>query len=51
MVLELSDEGQQMFAEFVKIEQGHLDLVQAEIDAVSGVGFWFDMPEFNLEAE
>ncbi|MFH1010107.1 MAG: hypothetical protein V1784_02590 [bacterium] len=50
MVSELSDEGQQMFAEFVKIEEGHLALVQAEMDAVSGIGFWFDMPEFNLEA-
>ncbi|MBM3324375.1 MAG: hypothetical protein FJY66_01770 [Calditrichaeota bacterium] len=51
MVSELSDEGQRMFAEFVEIEEGHLALVQAEIDALSGVGFWFDMPEFNLEAE
>ncbi len=51
MISVLSDEGQQMFAEFVKIEVGHLDLVQAEIDAVSGVGFWLDVPEFNLEAE
>lgn len=50
MVEELSAEGQQMFAGFVEIEEGHLALVQAEIDAVSGLGFWFDMPEFNLEA-
>jgi rubrerythrin len=51
MVSELGGDGQQMFAEFVKIEEGHLALVQAEIDAVSGIGFWFDMPEFDLEAE
>jgi len=50
MVAELSDEGQQMFAHFVRIEEGHLALVQAELDALSGLGFWFDMPEFNLEA-
>ena len=50
MVAELSAEGQQMFARFVEIEEGHLALVQAELDAVSGMGFWFDMPEFNLEA-
>jgi rubrerythrin len=50
MAAELSDEGQQMFARFVKIEEGHLALVQAELDSLSGMGFWFDMPEFNLEA-
>jgi rubrerythrin len=50
MVAELSDEGQQMFAYFVRVEEGHLALVQAELDALSGLGFWFDMPEFNLEA-
>jgi rubrerythrin len=50
MVEELEDEGQRMFADFVEIEKGHLDLVQAEIDAVSGFGYWFDMREFNLEA-
>ena len=50
MVDELSDEGQRMFARFVEIEEGHLALVQAELDAVSGNGFWFDMQEFSLEA-
>jgi rubrerythrin len=50
MVEELSDEGQVMFARFVEIEEGHLALVQAEIDAVSGLGFWFDIAEFDLEA-
>ena len=25
--------------------------VKAEIDALSGVGFWFDTPEFDLEKE
>jgi rubrerythrin len=50
MVSELSGDGQKLFARFVEIEEGHLALVQAELDAVSGNGFWFDMPEFNLEA-
>ncbi len=50
MVAELSGKGQQLFSRFVEIEEGHLALVQAELDAVSGNGFWFDMPEFNLEA-
>jgi rubrerythrin len=50
MVSELSGDNQQLFARFLKIEEGHLAIVQAEIDAVQGNGFWFDMMEFDLEA-
>lgn len=48
---ELNDEGHDLFARFVEIEDGHVAIVQAEMDAVSGLGFWFDMKEFNLESE
>jgi len=48
MVGELSDEVQDMFARFLEIEEGHLDIVQAEINSVSGMGFWFDFQEFKL---
>jgi rubrerythrin len=40
-----------MFARFLEIEEGHAAIVQAEIDSVTGLGFWFDVPEFQLEAE
>jgi rubrerythrin len=50
VVAELPAAGQNLFARFVEIEEGHKAIVQAEIDSVSGSGFWFDMPEFNLEA-
>jgi hypothetical protein len=50
MVDELEGDGQRMFAHFVEIEKGHLDIVQAEIDAVTGIGYWYDFREFNLEA-
>ncbi len=49
MVRTLDAEGQQMFARFVEIEEGHVAIVQAEIDCVSGLGFWFDSREFTLE--
>jgi len=49
MVDTLDAEGQQMFARFVEIEEGHRAIVQAEIDCVSGSGFWFDTMEFSLE--
>ena len=48
MVLELPEEGQELFMRFVEIEEGHKAIVQAEIDSVIGLGYWFDMPEFNL---
>ncbi|MFO8072376.1 MAG: ferritin family protein [Polyangia bacterium] len=49
MVDELGDEGREFFGRFVEIEQGHLAIVQAELSAVDGMGYWFDMPEFDLE--
>lgn len=50
MVKELDGDGQQMFARFVEIEQGHSAIVQAQLDAVSGLGYWFDYQEFQFEA-
>ena len=50
MVDQLGDEPQRMFQRFLDIEQGHLALVQAELDHLSGTGFWFDFREFDLEA-
>jgi rubrerythrin len=49
MVRELPVEAQELFARFVEIEEGHLAIVQAELDYASGTGFWFDFMEFNLE--
>ncbi|MFH1812215.1 MAG: ferritin family protein [Pseudomonadota bacterium] len=49
MVAQLDAEGQAMFRRFVEIEDGHYAIVQAQMDAISGNGFWFDSMEFNLE--
>jgi rubrerythrin len=51
MVRTLDGEGQALFKRFVEIEDGHTAIVQAEIDTVSHLGFWFDTPEFRLEME
>ncbi len=40
----------EMFGRFMEIEQAHVLIVQAEIDAVAGHGHWFDVQEFRLEA-
>ncbi len=47
---ELPPEDRALFERFVEIEEGHRGIVQAEIDSISGLGFWFDIPEFRLEA-
>ncbi len=49
MVTELKADEQKLFARFVEIEKGHEAIVQAEIDALTGLGFWFDFQEFKLE--
>jgi rubrerythrin len=49
MVATLNDEGRRLFERFVEIEEGHVAIVQAEMDLVSGTGYWFDTAEFDLE--
>jgi len=51
MLGKLPSEMRKIFARFIEIEEGHVQIVKAEIDAVSGMGFWFDFQEFNLEVE
>jgi rubrerythrin len=51
LVAELPREDQVLFEPFLVIEDGHLALVQAQLDSVQGMGFWFDVAEFRLEAE
>jgi len=48
MVEELGPEGKEFFSRFVEIEEGHVSIVQAEIDALTGSGYWFDFREFDL---
>jgi len=50
MVSELGPGGRELFSRFVEIEEGHLSLVQAEIDSLTGSGYWFDMKEFDIES-
>jgi rubrerythrin len=50
MVQEMPAEAQPLFSRFLEIEEGHLAIVQAEIDTLTGAGFWFDFREIDLEA-
>ncbi len=49
MVGTLADEGRQLFKPFLAIEEGHIAIVQAELDYLSHTGYWFDFQEFDLE--
>lgn len=51
LVRRLAAGDRDLFEPFLTIEEGHLTLVQAELDAVQGWGYWFDIPEFALEAQ
>ena len=48
MVAELSADAQKLFERFVQIEEGHVAIVQAEMDSVAGTGAWFDVLEVRL---
>ncbi|HSA95417.1 MAG TPA: hypothetical protein VLJ16_05165, partial [Acidobacteriota bacterium] len=50
VVRELPPDQSPLFERFVEIEQGHQAIVQAEMNAVAGNGYWFDVPEISLEA-
>jgi rubrerythrin len=49
VVGDLDDEGQKMFQRFVEIEEGHLAIVKAELDYLTGSGYWFDFSEISME--
>ena len=49
MVSEMSEEGQQLFSQFIVIEDGHIKAVQAELDFINSSGYWFDSKEFDME--
>jgi len=48
MVNTLPPEQQDLFARFIAIEDGHISLVQAEIDSLTQTGYWFDFLEIDL---
>ena len=49
MVDEVEADGRPLFKRFMEIESGHVAIVEAEIDSVSGLGFWFGHKEFDME--
>ena len=46
----LPEKLREVFRRFIEIEDGHRSAVEAELDAVEGNSFWFNVQEFNLES-
>jgi rubrerythrin len=44
-------DAREVFRRILQEEQGHYDLIQAEIDNVNGSGYWFDVQEFNMDGK
>lgn len=49
LIGKLAPADQSLFAKFLDIEDGHVAIVQAELDSLLGLGYWFDVQEFALE--
>jgi len=49
MVEEMPEESREMFKRFLEIEDGHIAMVQAELDYLSHTGYWLDFKEFDME--
>jgi rubrerythrin len=41
---------QAMYARLAEMEEAHYNLIQAELDHIKDVGFWFGIQEFTLES-
>jgi rubrerythrin len=47
---EFSEENaKRLLRDLVVIEEGHLNLLQGELNALTETGFWYDFPEFTVE--
>jgi len=46
----LGPEGKKLFNRFLEIEDTHTALVRAEVDYFNRSGYFYDFPEFSLEA-
>jgi len=48
---EMEDENLRvLFKRLYDMEQNHYDLIFTQLDYIKGTGFWFDIPEFSMEA-
>jgi len=46
-----SEETKALFLRLAEWEDAHFDLIQAELDSIQGTGFWFGIPEFQMDGK
>jgi rubrerythrin len=44
-------QAKEMYRRLAAMEESHYDIIQAQIDHIEGTGYWFGIPEFNLEEQ
>ena len=44
-------EAKNLFIRLAEWEDAHFDLIQAELDSIQGTGFWFGIPEFQMDGK
>ena len=40
-----------LFIRLAEWEEAHFDIIQAELDAINNTGFWFGIPEFQMDGK
>lgn len=51
LVADIDEQYRALFVQFLEIENAHIDLVQAQLDYITGTGYWFDMKEFDMSGD
>ncbi|MCK5739571.1 hypothetical protein KAH55_10330 [bacterium] len=41
----------EVFTKLAEWEDVHYQILQAELDAITETGFWFDLPEFRMDGK
>lgn len=44
-------EAKALFIRLAEWEDAHFDIIQAELDSIQGTGFWFGIPEFQMDGK
>ena len=44
-------EAKDLFVRLAEWEDAHYEIIQAELDSIKGTGFWFGIPEFQMDGK
>jgi rubrerythrin len=46
-----NEDAKSLFIRLAEWEEAHYDIIQAELDSIQGTGFWFGIPEFQMDGK